>query len=365
MIVLGIESSCDETAAALVADGRLVYASVVASQVPVHARFGGVVPEVASRQHVLALAPTVTQALAEAELGWEQVDAIAVTHGPGLAGSLLVGVNGAKALAFARGLPLVQVNHLEAHIYANWLAPAKATSPPPEPVFPLLCLVVSGGHTDLVLMRGHGSYSRLGRTRDDAAGEAFDKVARIIGLGYPGGPAIQKASANGDPTAFPFPRAWLRGSLDFSFSGLKTAVLRTVDEIHTKKAAPLKDGEPSREQSRTRPSASLADAPAASSLPVEDLAASFQAAVVDVLVEKTRWAVERHGIKQVALAGGVAANTALRQAMRARLPVEVLVPPIHYCTDNAAIIAGCGYFSFQRGTRADWALDVYPSLRLA
>jgi N6-L-threonylcarbamoyladenine synthase len=362
VIVLGIESSCDETAAAVVADGRLVYSNVIASQVPIHARFGGVVPEVASRQHVLAVAPTVERSLADAGLGWQDLDAVAVTYGPGLAGSLLVGVNTAKSLVFARGLPLVQVNHLEGHIYANWLADARAGAPPPAPEFPLLCLVVSGGHSDLVLMRDHGEYRRLGRTRDDAAGEAFDKVARIIGLGYPGGPAVQKASEGGNPSAFPFPRAWLRGSLDFSFSGLKTAVLRTVEELRggsSDAASRTRSG-----QSRGRPADHLGGGEA-DALPVADLAASFQAAVIDVLVEKTRWAAERHKVKQVALAGGVAANAALRQAMRERLPVEVLIPPIVYCTDNAAIIASCGYFHLERGERAHLDLDVYPSLRLA
>lgn len=363
MLVLGIESSCDETAAAVVVDGRLVRSNIVASQVPVHARFGGVVPEVASRQHVLAIAPIIRQAMDQARVAWTDIDAVAVTHGPGLAGSLLVGANAAKAIAFARGLPLVEVNHLEGHIYGNWLYESSLDTPPPAPSFPLLVLIVSGGHSDLVLMRDHGDYRRLGRTRDDAAGEVFDKVARIIGLGYPGGPAIQKAAAGGDPHAFAFPRAWLRGSLDFSFSGLKTAVLRAVEELQAGKS-------PARPragagQSRLRPADFPATAGASHGLPVADLAASFQAAVVDVLVEKTRLAAERHRVRQVALAGGVAANAALRQAMKERLPVEVLVPPLVYCTDNAAIIASCGYYRLTRGLRAGFDLDVYPSLRMA
>ncbi len=362
MLVLGIESSCDETAAAVVADGRLIRSNIVASQVPIHARFGGVVPEVASRQHVLSIAPIVEQALAEAQISWPDLDAVAVTYGPGLAGALLVGVNAAKALAFANQLPLVHVNHLEGHIYANWLVRAGTPEPPP-PAFPLLCLIVSGGHSDLVLMRGHGDYERLGRTRDDAAGEAFDKVARIIGLGYPGGPAIEKAAADGDPNAFHFPRAWLEGSFDFSFSGLKTAVLRTVESLLQDSTAANASGRPG--QSRVRPADSLLSPAAARDLPVADLAASFQAAVVDVLVEKTRQAAERFGVRQVALAGGVAANAALRAAIAARLPVQVLIPPVAFCTDNAAIIASCGYFRLRRGERAGLDLDVYPSLRMA
>ncbi|MHB1415560.1 MAG: tRNA (adenosine(37)-N6)-threonylcarbamoyltransferase complex transferase subunit TsaD, partial [Chloroflexota bacterium] len=310
--------------------------------------------------HVLAIVPIVERALAEAAVGWGDLSAVAVTYGPGLAGSLLVGVNAAKGLALANGLPLVQVNHLEGHIYANWLVAGEESSPPPPPRFPLLCLVVSGGHTDLILMRGHGDYERLGRTRDDAAGEAFDKVARIVGLGYPGGPAIEKAALGGDPAAFPFPRARLGGSLDFSFSGLKTAVLRTVEDLRSGGPRRVSHG-----QSHTRPADALHEAPPLEQGLVADLASSFQAAVVDVLVEKTQLAVERYGVGQVALAGGVAANGALRAAMRERLTVEVLIPPITFCTDNAAIIASCGYFRFLRGEWAGWDLDVYPSLGLA
>ena len=334
----------------------------MASQVPIHRRYGGVLPEVASRQHVLAIVPTVEQALADAGVGWAGIEAIAVTYGPGLAGSLLVGVNAAKALAMARGLPLVNVNHLEGHIYANWLVPPGVTNLPAEPRFPLLCLVVSGGHSDLILMRDHGEYRRLGRTRDDAAGEAFDKVARIIGLGYPGGPAIQKAAEAGDPAAFPFPRAWLRQSLDFSFSGLKTAVLRTVEGLSAAETGDRPKGR--YDQSRTTPADALRQ-PAAVGLPTADLAASFQAAVVDVLVEKTRWASERHRVRQVALAGGVAANGLLRQEIAAHLPVEVLIPSLAFCTDNAAIIGSCGYYRYCRGITSGLDLDVHPSLEIA
>ncbi|MHB1005150.1 MAG: tRNA (adenosine(37)-N6)-threonylcarbamoyltransferase complex transferase subunit TsaD [Chloroflexota bacterium] len=360
MNVLGIESSCDETAAAIVADGRLIRSNLVASQIPIHARFGGVVPEIASRQHVLSIVPIVESAFVAAGLSWGKVEAVAVTYGPGLAGSLLVGLNTAKALAYAHDLPIVQVNHLEGHIYANWLVPPGVTEAPP-PQFPLLCLVVSGGHSDLVLMHNHGEYQRLGRTRDDAPGEAFDKVARIIGLGYPGGPAIQKAAEGGNPEAFPFPRAWLRGSLDFSFSGLKTAVLRTVDELRQRELPGRRAG---RGQSRARPADVVHDPERVATLPVADLAASFQAAAVEVLVTKTRWAAERYGVKQVALAGGVAANAELRRQMRERIPMEVLIPPVAFCTDNAAIIASCGYFHLLRGERSGWDLDVRPALQL-
>jgi N6-L-threonylcarbamoyladenine synthase len=331
MNVLGIETSCDETAAAVVTDGRQLRSNIVASQAEMHAAYGGVVPEVASRQHVLWIVPVLERALADAGLGWADLDAVAVTQGPGLAGSLLVGVNAAKAIAFARDLPLVGVNHLEGHIYANWLTGAEIT-------FPVVCLIVSGGHTDLILMRDHGQYERLGRTRDDAAGEAFDKVARILGLGYPGGPAIQQAAENGDPGRYPLPRAWLGETYDFSFSGLKTAVLRAVET--------LRPHEPG------------------ATVTVADLAASFQEAVVEVLVEKTRRAALAYGARQVLLAGGVAANRLLRRWMAERVPVPVVVPPLSLCTDNAAMIAAAGYFRLQRGERAGLELDVDPNLPL-
>ncbi len=326
--VLGVESSCDETAAAVVADGRRALSNVIASQVEIHARFGGVVPEVASRQHLLAIVPTVERALRQAGVTWQDLACVAVTRGPGLAGSLLVGVNGAKALAFSRGLPLVGVNHLEGHIYANWLTGAAIE-------FPVLCLIVSGGHSDLVVMPEHLRYQRIGRTRDDAAGEAFDKVARILDLGYPGGPAIQRAAQRGDPSKLTLPRAWLGESYDFSFSGLKTAVLRTVE-----RQAEL-------------------------GLTAEDIAASFQEAVADVLVEKTRRAAADYGVRQVLLAGGVAANALLRARMAERVPLPVVIPPLEYCTDNAAMIAAAGHYRFAAGLRSGLDLDVEPNLRLA
>ncbi|MGQ9568702.1 MAG: tRNA (adenosine(37)-N6)-threonylcarbamoyltransferase complex transferase subunit TsaD [Anaerolineae bacterium] len=334
--VLGIETSCDETAAAVVEDGRRILSNVVASQVDLHRQYGGVFPEVASRQHVLAIVPVIRGAMEKAQVGWADLSAVAVTYGPGLAGSLLVGVNTAKAIAWARGLPLVGVNHLEGHIYANWLLTEPEPTPPP--VLPTLALIVSGGHTELVLVRDHGAYWRLGGTLDDAAGEAFDKVARLLGLGYPGGPAIQRAAQEGDPTAFRFPRAHLGGSYDFSFSGLKTAVLRTVEALKQK-------GHPR-------------------FLPVADLAASFQAAVVDILVEKAARAAEAFRVQEVLLAGGVAANAFLRAEAQRRIPVPVRIAPPFLCTDNAAMVAAAGYFAYQSGRRAGLDLDVVASERL-
>lgn len=337
--ILGIETSCDETAAAVVGDGCEIVSNVVASQAKIHEQYGGVFPEVASRQHIIHIVPVLNDALAEAGLDLEQAGAVAVTYGPGLAGSLLVGVNVAKGLALAKGLPLIGINHLEAHVYANWLEREE------QILFPLLCLIVSGGHTNLVLMTDHGEYRALGQTLDDAAGEAFDKVARLLGLGYPGGPAIERAAERGNPAAFDLPRAWLRGSYNFSFSGLKTAVLYLVRGYGAQE----------------KPDASKEPNP---DLPVVDLAASFQAAVVDVLVEKTRLGAEECNVRQVLLAGGVAANTMLRQQMAQQIGVPVLCPPPHLCTDNAACVAAVGWFKFRAGQRAGWDLDVLPGLRL-
>ena len=349
-LILGIETSCDETAAAVVADGRVVHSNVVASQVEIHRRYGGVFPEVASRQHVLSILPVIEEALSDASVDWEDLAAVAVTYGPGLAGSLLVGVNAAKGLAWGRGLPLVGVNHIEAHIYGNWLLEAA----PPE--FPSVCLVVSGGHTELILMRDHGQYQRLGGTLDDAAGEAFDKVGRMLGLPYPGGPAIQEAARAGTPTAFQLPRAWLPGTQIFSFSGLKTAVLRIVQKYQ-----PKTDDRPA-----TKPRVvSSQTPPLMRVLPVANLAASFQEAVVEVLVEKTCRAAEEYDARAVLLAGGVAANELLRTQISERSPVPVCYPPLNLCTDNAAIVASNAFFRFTRGDRAGWDLDVVPSLRLA
>ncbi len=329
MKILGIETSCDETAAAVVEDGVNILSNQVASQVEIHARYGGVVPEVASRQHLLAIIPIIEQAMAGAKVTWNDLDGVAVTIGPGLAGSLLVGVNVAKAISLSHKLPITGVNHLEGHIYANWLAERGTDSPP---LFPLVCLIVSGGHSDLVLMKGHGDYVLLGRTRDDAAGEAFDKAARILGLGYPGGPAIQQAAGMGT-ASIPLPRAWLKGTNDFSFSGIKTALLRLVEEnkISTK----------------------------------ADAAASFQEAVVDVLATKTIAVVKEHRVKQILLAGGVASNGLLRQRLVENSPIPVLIPELKLCTDNAAMIAACGYYRFQAGKIDNLALDVVPGFKLA
>ncbi|MEL7562964.1 tRNA (adenosine(37)-N6)-threonylcarbamoyltransferase complex transferase subunit TsaD [Dehalogenimonas sp. 4OHTPN] len=324
MRVLGIESSCDETAAAIVEDGISVIASEVASQVDIHARYGGVVPEVASRQHLLSMAPVVAKCLDGASMKLAEIDAVAVTCGPGLAGSLLVGVNFAKALAMALDKPLIGINHLEGHIYANWL-----TGSVPE--FPALALIVSGGHTDLMLMTGHGDYRLVGRTRDDAAGEAFDKAARLLNLGYPGGPAVEKAAGLGRPT-LRLPRNIIRGSFDFSFSGLKTALYRLAETAQI-------------------------DSP-------NDAAASFQEAVVGILVKRTVAAAEELGVRQILVAGGVAANSRLRQKFLADSPLPVLIPPLRLCTDNAAFIASCGCFHLAKGERSGLDLDIYPSLPL-
>ena len=327
MRILGIETSCDETAAAVVEDGRRILSNVVASQADLHARYGGVVPEVASRKHLESIVPVLEAALETARCRLTDLDAIAVTHGPGLPGSLLVGLNAAKAVALAGDLPLLGINHLEGHLYANWLVAGQ------EPSFPNLTLIVSGGHTDLVLMEGHGRYRPLGRTLDDAAGEAFDKVARLLGLGFPGGPAIER-SAMGARPALRLPRARVAGPYDFSFSGLKTAVLRLVR------------GE-------------LGDVP-----PTAETAAAFQEAVVDVLATKMIRAARDSGAVEILLSGGVAANSLLRQVVAARSPLPLRVPPASLCTDNGAMIAACAYYRFQAGQRNDLDLDIEPGLRI-
>jgi N6-L-threonylcarbamoyladenine synthase len=338
-LILGIETSCDETAAAVVEDGRRLRSNVIASQFHLHAPFGGVVPEVASRHHLEVILQTIDAALAEAGVGWRDLDAVAVTAGPGLAGALLVGVNTAKALAYAHDLPLLAVNHLEAHLYANWIEPDGPSGVPGEefrePELPALGLIVSGGHTDLVLMREHGSYERLGRTRDDAAGEAFDKVGRLLGLGFPGGPAIERTARDAPKRfALRLPRAWLKGSDDFSFSGLKTAVLHVV-----------------RGESGAPP-------------PVPEIAAAFQSSVVDVLSKKAVQAALREGARSLLLSGGVAANGPLRQALIDRSPIPVHAPPPILCTDNGAMIAACAHHRFD-ALRAGLDLDPQPGMRFA
>jgi N6-L-threonylcarbamoyladenine synthase len=351
-LLLAIETSCDETAAAVIEDGHRIRSNVVASQIEIHRPYGGVFPEVASRQHVLDIVPVIEAGLADAGVGWADLEALAVTRGPGLAGSLLVGVNTAKALAWARDLPIVAVNHLEGHLYSNWLDEGVGIKPeaitqPSLPAldaagraFPLLVLIVSGGHSELILMTGHGEYRRLGATLDDAAGEAFDKVARLLGLSYPGGPAIQRAAEGGNPAAFAFPRALMtqpEHRFNFSFSGLKTAVLRQVREL----------GE--------------ADRP----LPVADLAASFQAAVVDVLMLKTADAAHAYGVQRICICGGVAANRALRDAAASRLPAPVSMPPFFLCTDNAAMIGAAAYHRLRTDGPSALDFDVEPNLPLS
>jgi len=345
-LVLAIESSCDETGIALIEDGRHILANVVASQVALHAPTGGIVPEVAARAHLRWILPVLDEAWRDAGVAWSDVDAVAVTHGPGLAGSLLVGISVAKTLAWVRRKPLVGVNHLEGHIYAAWLDGPGSQ----DPTFPLVALVVSGGHTFLVEMRDHLSYRLLGQTVDDAAGEAFDKVGRLLGLDSPGGPAIQRAAETSTGHDVPFPRAWLGDSYDFSFSGLKTAARRTVEAA--------------------RADAGLADEPDAP-LPerrVADLAWGFQDAVVDVLVTKTIRAAKATGARSIVLGGGVAANGPLRTRLAGEaeaLGVPLVVPRPALCTDNGAMIGAAGARRFAAGERAGLDLEARPSLPLA
>ena len=340
MKILGIETSCDETAAAVIEDGRVIHSNIIASQAEMHAKFGGIVPEVASRQHFLSIVPVVTQALDDAGMKLEELDGIAVTHGPGLAGSLLIGVNAAKGFALAKGLPFIGVNHLEGHIYATWL---EDIDPEGKPGFPLICLITSGGHTDLILMEGHGRFTLIGRTRDDAAGEAFDKAARVLGLGFPGGPAIQRVSAmsTGEEPRFPRPR--VKDSLDFSFSGLKTALVRRAEEKGM--YPPPEDGELDAQQ-------------------VANVAGAFQEAMVDTMVRRTVEAAKLHNVKGVLLGGGVAANSLLREEMRQNAPVEVIIPRPALCTDNAAMIGAAAYFHLRNGLDYQWDVDIIPNLRL-
>jgi N6-L-threonylcarbamoyladenine synthase len=332
-IIVGIETSCDETAVAIVKNGKEIVANVVASQIESHKRFGGVVPEIASRHHVEQVTLVLEEAFRQGEVEIEEIDAIAVTEGPGLVGALLIGVNAAKALAFAHNIPLVNVHHIAGHIYANRLVE--------EMKFPLLSLVVSGGHTELVFMKEHGHFEVIGETRDDAAGEAYDKVARVLGLPYPGGPHIDRLAHEGTPD-LDLPRAWLEtGSYDFSFSGLKSAVINTVHnaEQRGKKIAP------------------------------ETLAASFQASVVDVLVTKAVRAAKEYKVKQVLLAGGVAANKGLRAALTTAFKdledIQLVIPPLSLCTDNAAMIAAAGSVLFDKGVRADLTLNGNPGLDIS
>lgn len=331
--ILAIESSCDETAAAVVNNGRKVLSNIISSQIDLHKLYGGVVPEIASRKHIEKINQVIEEALKEAEVTLKDIDAVAVTYGPGLVGALLVGVAEAKAIAYAAGLPLVGVHHIEGHISANYIE-----HPELEP--PFLCLVASGGHTHLVYVKDYGKYEILGRTRDDAAGEAYDKVARAIGLGYPGGPKIDRIAREGNPDAVKFPKANVDGAkYDFSFSGLKSAVLNYINGCKMK-------GE---------------------SFDPADIAASFQKAVVEVLVEKSMQAAEDYGMRKFAIAGGVASNTALRSAMEeacAERGIRFYHPSPIYCTDNAAMIGAAGFYEYLAGTRHGWDLNAVPNLKL-
>jgi N6-L-threonylcarbamoyladenine synthase len=325
MRILAIESSCDETAAAVIVGGRQIRSNVVASQSELHAETGGIVPEVAARAHLRVLLPVVRQALADAEVGWDEIDAVAATAGPGLPGALVVGFNAARGIAYARSLPLIPVDHIEGHVRANWLNTDGIGKPPP---LPALALVISGGHTELLLMDEGGALHRLGGTRDDAAGEAFDKVARLLGLAYPGGPEISRLAATATERTFRLPRAWLRGSDDFSFSGLKTAVLHAV-------------------QSEAAPPAEIAWA--------------FEESVADVLSKKAARAAEREDVASLLVAGGVAANRRIRELVRQRASAPVFIPPPLLCTDNAAMIGAAAEVHQDAAIAPQAAIDIDPT----
>lgn len=342
MIILGIESSCDETSAAVVKDGRELLSNVVLSQIDIHKAFGGVVPEVAARSHIEVILPVIEQALQEANATWDDIDAIGITYAPGLIGSLLIGSLAARTLAILKNKPLYPIHHVEAHVYANFLVE-------PQPTFPMLSLIVSGGHSQLVLFRGHGDYTLLGQTQDDAVGEAFDKVAKVIGLPYPGGPSIAQAALQGDPLAYTFPKAKLNGKYDFSFSGLKTAVLRRVQAECNKP--------------HDYPSTQLAGLLTASQR--NDFAASFQRIAVETLVDKTVAAFHDHSPVSVVIAGGVAANQELRRQLKERLPITINYAAPSLCTDNAAMVATLAYYKAQNHDACDpYRLQVIPSLSM-
>lgn len=354
MKVLGIESSCDETAAAIVEDGKHLLANVVQSQIDIHAEYGGVIPEIAARNHIEAIQPVINKTLKDANCTWDDIDAIAVTYAPGLIGSLLIGTLAARTLAIIHQKPLYAVHHVEAHMYANFITSGvtqqKQTYPSHQPGFPILSLIVSGGHSQLVLFKNHGDYNLVGQTQDDAVGEAFDKVAKILGLPYPGGPAITKAALNGNPTKYQLPKARLSGKYDFSFSGLKTAVLRRVQtEVGV---------------DHTFPSYELANK--LSNQQVADFAASFQHTAVETLVDKTILAYHDLQPKSVVIAGGVAANSELRSQLAERLPIPIEYAPMNLCTDNAAMIAALGFFHVKKSKPVDpYCLEVVPSLSMS
>ncbi len=342
MRILGIESSCDETAAAIVEDGRLLISNVVNSQIDIHSVYGGVVPEVAARSHIEVINPVINEALSKANMTWDDIDAIAVTYAPGLIGSLLVGTLAARTLAVLKNKPLYPIHHVEGHVYANFLNAA-------APEFPMLALIVSGGHSQLALFRDHGDYELLGQTQDDAVGEAFDKVAKVIGLPYPGGPSIANAALSGDPKKYTLPKARLKNPYDFSFSGLKTAVLRAVQhEVGVDFTFPSHEL-----------AARLNDTQRA------DFAASFQNIAVQTLVDKTEKAFNDYRPKSVVIAGGVAANQELRRQLSERLPITIEYAPMNLCTDNAAMIATLGYYYAQKKQPANpYDLEVIPSISM-
>jgi len=353
MRILGIESSCDETAAAIVDDGKRLISNVVVSQIDIHAAYGGVVPEVAARSHIEAINPVIRQALQEANSTWDDIDAIAVTYAPGLIGSLLVGTLAARTLALTKNKPLFPIHHVEAHVYANFITEQAdhltLTLPSRQPEFPMLALIVSGGHSQLVLFRDHGDYELLGQTQDDAVGEAFDKVAKILGLPYPGGPSITRAAKDGHASAYTLPKARMQNPYDFSFSGLKTAVLRAVQsEVGVDYTFPSHEL-----------SARLNDAQKA------DFAASFQQTAVETLVDKAERAFRDYSPASVVIAGGVAANEELRRQLSARLPITIEYAPMQLCTDNAAMIATLGYYTAQAlSPTSPLELEVTPSLSM-
>ena len=418
MNILAIETSCDETSVAIVRDGRHIMANVIASQIKLHQKYGGVVPELASRQHVVTILPVLEEAFQRSGTSWVNVDAIAVTRGPGLSPALLVGVNTAKAAAFARQKPLVAVNHIEGHVYSNWLIPETDVAmgvSPAEPRLPVVCLIVSGGHTELVLMTGHGQYKLLGKTVDDAAGEAFDKAARILGLGYPGGPAIQKAAEGGDPNAFHFPRGVLKGTLDFSFSGLKTALLRKVEEcgfnaskpapwqreaappeiasalggpadvLTTRRLAPL-TGEAAELSSFTSepdndqkfkvikpPPARVLHAPHAKKKPNLPRCRGRYLWPTSQRRSRQQWSTASWRRPPLPPSRRVLARCwspeawpptrALREALGERLKVPFRYPPLVLCTDNAAMIAAAAYYRYANSRQHDFTLDIEPNAR--
>ncbi len=340
MKLLGIETSCDETAAAVIEDGRVIHSNIIASQADMHAKFGGIVPELASREHLITIIKVIEHSLDIANVALRDLNGIAVTNGPGLAGSLLVGVNSAKGLAWANDLPLIGINHLEGHVYAAWL---EGRDPEIDPGFPLLCLIASGGHTDLILMHDHGKFSLVGRTRDDAAGEAFDKVARVLGLGFPGGPAIQKVAQLSSGEEPRLPRPHVKNSLDFSFSGLKTATIRRAEE---KGLYPRTRGQEINESE------------------IANLSGAFQEAIVETMVKRTLEAAKHYRVNGILLGGGVAANTLLRKELVSQSDLDVVMPSPGLCTDNGSMIGAAGFFQFNKGFCRQWDMDVIPNLKL-